>query len=1257
MLGLRRHIPELAIEWALDEPDRLWRAVDGTLCFADISGFTALSEKLARRGRSGGEELVETLSRVFGGMLDRAHDRDGMLLKFGGDALLLLFTGANHALRAASSAVEMRQALRRAREIPTSVGPLALSMSVGLHSGPIHFFLVGSTHRELVLAGPAASIAVATESAARAGEIGVSEVTAAALPPMAVRARDDGLRLLVWRKAPIGPGVPAPTRTASADLLRQLFPLKLGHVLERGPPEPEHRVACIAFVRFSGTDAMLQRDGPDVVAAALDATIGTAQRILATEDVTLLAVDIDKDGGKLFLGSGVPQATEDDEGRMLRALRRLARAGTPLPLQCGVNRGYVFAAEVGTPWRAAYSAMGDTTNTAARICAKAPAGEVYAHPTVLARSRTPYLSEPVGPFTFKGKKAPQILYRVGEEAPVAVAADDDHMPLVGRRREIEAIDLTLDEFAKGAGGVISIVGGAGLGKTRLLRAALERLDGLPVWQLRAEPYGTASPYRVFRDPVREILRIPRSSAAGERELLLDAVSEADPALLPYAALLGEVLRIEAEPSAEVGAIDPKYRQDRVADTVIRLLESVGRGPRVIVMEDAHWADSASAHLLERLARACLSQSWLLIVTRRADDGGFVTSIGRRVELDAMPDSELAELVITATASAPLRPHELDVVVKRASGNPRFAAELVRAARQVGSFDAVPDSLEAAIAAQVDALDPVSRRVLRYASILGRSFSRRSLEELLRPEQIELDDATLLRLDAFMVPEGEEDLRFKVGMLRDTLYEGLAFRLRSRLHREAGLVMERLASDPTAKADVLAMHFAMAGDHERTFRYACIAADRAAKSYANADAARLYHTALDAARKLPGIAAQELVRLWTDRGHVCRLAGLFDDALDAYREAHRLLGNDPLQRAELLRLRALARDRAGAFAQALRELTAARRELQGVASPQAEGALARLASLTAMIRVAQERYRDAIAQGLAAAELARKAGDREALAEALVAAGSAELFIGSDGGRRMQEALQIYQELGMLSSEAMVRGNIGAGALIAGRWDEALQWFEGASAAELRAGNPVGAACVASNRGEIYAKQGRFDAAEPLIRDAVRVMRASGFHEGAAYAEIQLGRVLVGRGAAKQADELLERVGAELTALGQKSSALEAALVQSRAKIQLGEAAAALRLIERVAGAAEGASEVLAPQAAECRAAALASIGRYEEAIDEVSRGLGIARRLGLRFEEGTLLRTRANLCKATGRPCDESDVAEADQMLAGLGVVATPGPA
>ena len=171
---LDRLVPRLVLDWVTDEPERRWRIVEGTMVFADISGFTALSERLATRGRIGTEELVETLSRVFSGMLGITANRGGQLLKFGGDALLLLFTGPDHAQQAASAAVEMRQDLRRSAQIPTSVGKLKLAISIGVHSGAFHLFLVGEPYRQLVVVGPDTTDTMNAETAAEAGQIVVT---------------------------------------------------------------------------------------------------------------------------------------------------------------------------------------------------------------------------------------------------------------------------------------------------------------------------------------------------------------------------------------------------------------------------------------------------------------------------------------------------------------------------------------------------------------------------------------------------------------------------------------------------------------------------------------------------------------------------------------------------------------------------------------------------------------------------------------------------------------------------------------------------------------------------------------------------------------------------------------------------------------------------------------------------------------------------------------------------------------------------
>ncbi|MBL8199597.1 MAG: AAA family ATPase [Chromatiales bacterium] len=1249
MIGLRRHIPELAIEWQLEHPERLCKVVDGTLCFADISGFTALAERLAQQGRIGGEELVETLSRVFGAMLDRARERDGMLLKFGGDALLFLFRGEGHALRAASTAVEMRTALRQAARVPTSVGQLRLSMSVGLHSGPIHFFLVGSSHRELILAGEDASMAARTEGAASAGEIAVSAATAALLPASAVRPRDDGTLLLRWRQPPGPPGARRIGAPASREVLRNLFPARLGEVLEAGAPEPEHRMGCIAFVRFSGTDELLRAAGPDAVAEALQATVAAVQEALDAEGVTLLTIDLDNDGGKLFLGSGVPRASEDDEGLMLRALCRIHARGTPLPLQSGVNRGHVFAAEVGTDWRAAYSAMGDTTNTAARICARAPPGAIYAHPSVLDNSRTLFETRPEGPFRFKGKKVPQVVYRVGEETGTRSREGREELPLTGRAGEVAVLRQKIADLAAGTGGVLAVRSAMGLGKSRLLKEAIRDVDPAAVIRLRAEPYGANSPYRVFRDPVRKLLGVERGSPAAMAAQLDAGARRIDPALAPWTALLGDVAHVQVPASPEVAALEPRFRPERTADTIVRLLAAARPLPLVFLMDDAQWTDEASEQLLARLANECLARPWLLLVARRPGDEGFTPQAADTIELEPLGREASTALLTAATEAAPLRPFEAAMVVDRAGGNPLFIEEIVQAAREAGSLESLPGSLEAAIAAQIDALDPLARRILRYASVLGNSFRRPVLAGILGAEGEELDDAALSRAGAFLEDGGDDYLRFRRALVRDTAYEGLAYRVRRRLHQLAGEAAERAGGDLAGSAAILARHFSLAGDAARTWHYARLGADRARDAYANPEAANLYRLALDAARRLPGIASGERVSAWTSLGDVCRLAGLFEDSLAAYRSGYRLAGNDPVARAELLRRRALARERAGSFQAALRELAAGRRLLAGLDSLDARRMRAKLGSFAAMIRFAQQRYDAAVKSAEAAAREARDAAEPEALAEALVAGDSARLSLGDGRTDGLQEALAIYQSLGDLSSEGMVSGNIGCAAYLGGRWDEALDWFARDREIRQRAGSTVGAATAASNIGEILVKRGQLAEAEVLLRDASRAMRATGYNDGAAYTELQLARALVGRNALVEAIALVERISREFAAFGQPASALEAAVVGALARIAQGNPAAALELLAQAAAGAGGATAMLAPQVAEARARALAALGDTAAAAREIDSGIAAARGLGMPYEEAMLLEVRSDIARAHGLAPDPRDVAESLRILKGLG--------
>lgn len=1255
MIDLRRHLPPVALTWDEETPGALWRVVDGTLVFADISGFTALTERLSRRGRIGAEEIVETLNRVFGPMLQIAASRGGELLKFGGDALLFLFRGASHVEQACDAAVEMRTALRQAASVPTSVGRLRLSMSVGIHSGDIHLFLVGSPTRELFVLGPGATQTAEAEKAAQAGQVVVSPATAARLPRDATRPREDGQWLLRRRTARSGPSGARPLPPLAQATLNTLFPRTLGQYLAPAIPDPEHRVAAIAFIRFSGTDALLASPGPGAVAEALHETVGIVEAALEPEGVSLLATDIDSDGGKFFLGSGIPAAFEDNEGRMLRAMRRIADAPSPLRLQLGVNRGHVFVAEIGVAERGAYSGMGDTTNTAARIMSKAPPGRIFAHPSVLEHSRTRFAVTPAGPFSMKGKAVPLLVYDVGEEIGTRdEPTSGTRLPFLGREKELREVCAGLEDGLSGRGSVVTITSESGLGKTRLAREAIEStaIDHLVIF--RAEPYGTANAYRMLRDPLRALLGIERAEPETMGQALLAALGRMAPELVSSAPLLADVAQVDVPSTPEVDQLDPRYRPDRVADAFVRLLDRVLPGRVVVAVEEAHWADAASARLLDRIAAESADRSWAVLAIRRSDPGGFQPETGIRVDLSPLPPHVIEWLVIAATEATPLRPHEIAAIVDRAQGNPLFVDEITRIAVGIGSMDALPESVGAALTAQIDALHPRVRRILRYCAVLGRSFRTEVLGIVLAAEGLELEPGDLEALSSFLERDGEHRMRFRNSLVRDATYDGLAFRIRARLHQTAGETLERISTDLDTDAPTLALHFWRAGDPERTWSYARRAGDQARRAYANVEAAEMYERALEVCRRVPGVTDAERADLWIALGELRELAGVLDGSVDAYRRAATLT-DDPVSRAEIMAKRARVHQRADAAQTAMRVVTSARRLLALAPGPEAEAVTVRLDNLMALIRLAQEKPREAQRWAQRAAEGARHIDDLSSLGSALLAWGHAAWQGGlPEPGERIREALEIYIECEELYGEAVARANLGVLAFDAGRWAEALDWYRSSRDVGQRAGMDFPAAETDLNIAEILIHQGRLDEAKSVLVSAIRVLRASGIESAAVFGYQLLARLHLKRGDLAEADRLARGVIENYLDLGSQLSAAEGTLLRAEIALERSSPQEALQLLAEAEEIGGAAAVALSAQLQLIRADALHRLGDADQAREVIDTGLEEARGQGLLFEEARLLELRARVLSAAGLDGHdpEGDAARARELLSELGIPA-----
>ena len=1250
MSDLRRHVPRLVLSWDDEAPGERYRVLEGTLVFADISGFTALTERLSRRGRIGAEEIVETLNRGFGAMLDTALGRGADLLKFGGDALLLLFRGDHHADRACDAVLEMRTALKDAAAVPTSVGRLRLSMSVGVHSGPIHLLLVGAPTRELVVLGPAATSTADAEKAATAGEIVVTPGTAALRPHGATRMRDDGVLLLRRRNAAHAPVGQDPVPEVPSDRLLTVFPRESGAYLAPGPPEPEHRVATIGFVRVSGTDRRLVEAGIESVAGDLHVVITELERCLGQESVTLLSTDLGSDGVGFFLGSGVPHSSEDDEGRMLRALRRFVDSNLPLPVQAGCNRGHVFVAEVGTGVRAAYSAMGDTTNTAARIMSKAQPGLLYAHPAVLEHSRTLFASEPAGPFEMKGKALPLLVYSVGEEAGTREREEAGRLPLIGREGELATLVDAIRLGLGGGPGAVTVSGATGMGKSRLVREALEQGPATTIMTVRAEPYGAQSSYRVFRDPVRRLLGIERGEPHAMGRALVAGLARLAPDLVPLAPLLADVVHVDVDATDESNAIDPQYRPEVVARLLLDLVGRTIPGPLVLIAEEAHWADRASAALLERIALACDGRDWVVIAVRRDTSGGFEPLGGERIDLGPLQPHAIERLILAATEAVPMLPHQVQSIVERAEGNPLFVEEVTRAARAAGSLDQLPASLNAVLTAQIDVLEPEERRVLRTAAVLGRSFRREVLRETLTADGLTSDPGGMGRLSDFFEPDGRTRLRFRNSLIRDAAYEELAYRTRSRLHRSAGLATERLSVDLEADAATLALHFSRAGDPERTWRYARLAGQVARSAYANADAASQYDLALQAARAIE-VPTPEVIHTWDVVGELRELAGMLPESVDAYRNAVRLC-TSPVQQAEMLARVARAQDRMGARVSALRTVTRARRLVADVADADGRRVRVRLDNLTSVIRLGQEKAALGRQFAMRAAEGARGVDDPETLVQALMGIDHADLIMGRQvDGHNTREALDICVRHGFRARESVARANLGGYAFLAGRWDEAIDWYRSSRAVAVSAGNASGAAETDVNLADVLLSRGEVREAEHVLNDAVRVLRASGMDWEAAYGGMLMARCRLAQGDLAAAETEVTRALDVFHGLDTRMTALEASLVYAEIASAKGQFAEALAIVDEAESAAGEEAGPLGPRSAVQRAVAQIGLGRSDEAQIVVESGLLLAREMGMVQEESSLLDIRAGLLEGRG---DETSAARdrtrAEALRGSLGV-------
>ena len=857
-------------------PDR----VAGSAIFADISGFTPLTEALANElgPQRGAEELTANLGRVFHAVIEALDRRGGDVIYFSGDAITCWIDGDDGS-RAVAAGLGMQEAMARVGQITTPGGTsVQLALKVAIAVGSARRFVVGDPQIQLidVLAGSLIDDLADTEHYAEKGQVVLDPSAIAALGDRVTIGdrREDHERGRVFGVVEaLHVDVPTivveePPRLDEALVTPWLLPEVYDRMrASRGELLTELRPAVPVFLRFDGIDF---DDDPDAI-EKLDAFVRRAQAIMAGYGGNVLQLTLGDKGAYLYGVFGSPVAHEDDAARAASAaleLRDLERTTDARDIQIGVTLGRLRSGTYGHAMRRTFVCLGDAVNLAARLMSKAPPGAIYVEDAIRQGAGDAFIWEPLPPMTVKGKTTEIVAHALtGSLERASRRKTRFQLDLVGRVDELAVLDDALAKTIAGDGRIVGVSADAGMGKSRLIAefVRIARRRGLFVAFGECQSFGTNTSYFVWREIWRRLLRLDDDDPpARQIARLHQALGSIDAALVERVPLLGGLVGLDIADSPLTAAMDARLRKASLEDLLATVLRArVTDEPVILVLEDCHWIDQLSRDLLEVLGRSTASLPVLIVLAYRPDrepGGGLgVATIPdfQEIRLDELAGEDALglirlklEQVSPDAAGAAIPEPFVELLMERSGGNPFYVEELISfiVAQGVDPADAgalgrleLPGSLHSLVLSRIDSMHDGPRRTVKIASVVGRVFEAPVLPgaypELGTLDQvldhlIELRQADLVSLDR----ELDHTYLFKHVATQEVAYESLPFALRSRLHGLIGSYYER--SDPEAvdrRLDLLAHHFWLSDDDERKRVYLARAADAARTAYANATA--------------------------------------------------------------------------------------------------------------------------------------------------------------------------------------------------------------------------------------------------------------------------------------------------------------------------------------------------------------------------------------------------------------------------------------
>lgn len=875
-------LPRLLIERAIASrghaAEKTGHAFEAAALFADISGFTALTERLAADDDAGVERLTQLVNAHFAPLVNLVLEHGGDVVKFAGDALLSVFPATDDLAAATLRATACGLAFHEAMADTRSVTGESLTLRASVSAGGVASALVGGVlgRREMLIAGEPITQLGIVGGACEPGQV---VMTAAAAD--AVRASVSGERLdsgafrvdTLTREPPLAKASSLPDITDVRDDLLTFIPAAIRGAVESGHTGwlGQLRRLTVLFINLAELDHRTPVQTAHEIAREL-------QTVLYRYEGSVNKISVDDKGATMLAALGLPPlAHADDPVRgvlaAIDARDALARMG--LNGAVGVTTGRVFCCVVGSERRREYTVMGDVVNMSARLMQQASAhqGVLCDEATYHAAQRRIRFSEPL-PLVVKGKSEPVTAY-----IPLGTARARTHSgsALIGRTSERALIDRAIRELASGVPSVmpIAFVGAPGTGKSRLLDYAISAAQSADVRVLvgSGDPIERGTPYHAWRPIVRTALGLDDEQK--DRAERVYASLEGAPELAGLAPLLDDIVGLDLPDNEITKHLQGETRADRTRELISGIVRRLAElEPVLLILDDAHWLDSASWATCVEVHT--FAPNVLFLVANRPlrregpRDLADMLAHGtiQQCELGPLSGSDVSKLAGIQLGGETLADRLEQLFAERSQGNPFYVEELARTLSESGAVHVVegrcelvggaetierlglPATLEGLVTSRIDRLGNSEQLALKAASVIGRTFGLRTLHEVypMRDERAGLAGVVASLVEAEITSPtddaNEPSHRFREGMVQDVAYKLLSGSQRRELHLAAAEAYERIyQGDLHTHYPVLAHHYARAEVKRRAAEYLGQAGELAYRSYANHEAVEFLGSAL------------------------------------------------------------------------------------------------------------------------------------------------------------------------------------------------------------------------------------------------------------------------------------------------------------------------------------------------------------------------------------------------------------------------------